>query len=189
MNSYVFINEIVLYVVGTSNGNGHITLSVYWPNNLHHAVNVDEHRDTVQDIIDRTVAMVPATQTPNTQYYALRLQNMITGETLWMNKTTKIHKLLEQIWNSTCPNLECPQQQQHKCRPPNSGNSSVEKENDLKSTKVTSNISNVNDKLSVWRPELRIRYLPNSIRELYKEDKITCYFYFDQVQILSSFTL
>ncbi|TMW52918.1 hypothetical protein DOY81_001951 [Sarcophaga bullata] len=135
-------------------------LNVYWPNNLHHAVNVDEHSDSVQDIIEKTVAMVPSGQKPNPQYYALRLQNMVTKETLWMNKTTKIQKLLEHIWNSTCPNTECPKQRQQSTPP----------------------ALNVNDKLSVWRPELRIRYLPYSLRELYNEDKITCYFYFDQVK-------
>ncbi|XP_037806988.1 focal adhesion kinase 1 isoform X2 [Lucilia sericata] len=135
-------------------------LNVYWPNNQHHAVCVDGHNDTVQDIIEKTVAMVPTGPKPNPQYYALRLQNMVTKETLWMNKTTKIEKLLEHIWNSACPNTECPQQRSQNTPP----------------------TLNVNDKLSVWRPELRIRYLPHSLRELYNEDKITCYFYFDQVK-------
>lgn len=141
-------------------------LNVYWPNNSHHVVSVDERNDTVQDIIEKTVAMVPAAQKPNPQYYALRLQNMVTMECLWMNKTTKIQKLLEHIWNSACPNTECPQQRfQH--TPPT---------------------VNVNDKQSVWRPELRIRYLPHSLRELYNEDIITCYFYFDQVSWYYQYT-
>ncbi|XP_073848140.1 protein tyrosine kinase 2 Fak isoform X3 [Musca autumnalis] len=135
-------------------------LNVYWPNNLHHAVSVDEQKDTVQDVIEKTVSMVPYAKKPNPRYYALRLQNMVTKETLWMNKTTKIQKLLEHIWNSTCPNTECPQQKSQHIPP----------------------TVNVNDKLSVWRPELRIRYLPYSLRELFNEDKITCYFYFDQVK-------
>ncbi|XP_013100344.1 focal adhesion kinase 1 isoform X2 [Stomoxys calcitrans] len=135
-------------------------LNVYWPNNLHHAVSVDEQTDTVQDIIEKTVAMVSAAKKPNPRYYALRLQNMVTKDTLWMNKTTKIQKLLEHIWNSACPNTECPQQKSQHIPP----------------------TVNVNDKLSVWRPELRIRYLPHSLRELLNEDKITCYFYFDQVK-------
>ncbi|XP_061391821.1 focal adhesion kinase 1 [Musca vetustissima] len=104
--------------------------------------------------------MVPYARKPNPRYYALRLQNMVTKETLWMNKTTKIQKLLEHIWNSTCPNTECPQQKSQHIPP----------------------TVNVNDKFSVWRPELRIRYLPHSLRELFNEDKITCYFYFDQVK-------
>lgn len=107
--------------------------------------------------------MVPTTQKPNPRYYALRLQNMVTKEILWMNKTTKIEKLISHIWNSACPNTECPQQK--------SQSQSMQ----------TPAAQSVNDKLSVWRPELRIRYLPNSIKDLYNEDKITCYFYFDQV--------
>uniref|UniRef100_T1PC28 Protein tyrosine kinase n=1 Tax=Musca domestica TaxID=7370 RepID=T1PC28_MUSDO len=143
-----------------SNQSNLTSLNVYWPNNLHHAVSLDEQKDTVQDIIEKTVAMVPYAKKPNPRYYALRLQNMVSKETLWMNKTTKIQKLLEHIWNSTCPNTECPQQKSQHIPP----------------------TVNVNDKLSVWRPELRIRYLPHSLRELFNEDKITCYFYFDQVK-------
>ncbi|KAL9876991.1 protein tyrosine kinase 2 Fak isoform 3-T6 [Glossina fuscipes fuscipes] len=86
---------------------------------------------------------------------------MITKETLWMNKTSKIQKLLIHIWNATCPNIECPQLQKN-----------IPLEKPL----------NINDSLSIWRPELRIRYLPNSIEELHAEDKITCHFYFDQVK-------
>uniref|UniRef100_A0A1A9WW29 FERM domain-containing protein n=1 Tax=Glossina brevipalpis TaxID=37001 RepID=A0A1A9WW29_9MUSC len=136
------------------------SLNIYWPNNTHHAINVNDHTDTVQDVIEKTIALIPRDQKPNSKYYALRLQNMVTKETLWMNKTTKIQKLLIHIWNATCPNTECPQLQKH--------------------THVEKSL-NVNDKLSIWRPELRIRYLPNSVEELHAEDKITCCFYFDQL--------
>uniref|UniRef100_A0A1A9ZN06 FERM domain-containing protein n=1 Tax=Glossina pallidipes TaxID=7398 RepID=A0A1A9ZN06_GLOPL len=136
-----------------------ICLNIYWPNNTHHAVSIDDQTETVQDVIEKTIALVPTAQKPNFKYYALRLQNMITKETLWMNKTSKIQKLLIHIWNATCPNTECPQLQK---------NILLEKP------------LNINDNLSIWRPELRIRYLPNSIEELHAEDKITCHFYFDQ---------
>ncbi|KAL9875185.1 focal adhesion kinase 1 isoform X4 [Glossina fuscipes] len=138
-----------------------ICLNIYWPNNTHHAVNIDDQTDTVQDVIEKTIALVPSAQKPNFKYYSLRLQNMITKETLWMNKTSKIQKLLIHIWNATCPNIECPQLQKN-----------IPLEKPL----------NINDSLSIWRPELRIRYLPNSIEELHAEDKITCHFYFDQVK-------
>uniref|UniRef100_A0A1A9V2N3 FERM domain-containing protein n=1 Tax=Glossina austeni TaxID=7395 RepID=A0A1A9V2N3_GLOAU len=137
-----------------------ICLNIYWPNNTHQAVSIDDQTETVQDVIEKTIALVPTAQKPNFKYYALRLQNMITKETLWMNKTSKIQKLLIHIWNATCPNTECPQLQK---------NILLEKP------------LNINDNLSIWRPELRIRYLPNSIEELHAEDKITCHFYFDQV--------
>uniref|UniRef100_A0A1B0G481 FERM domain-containing protein n=1 Tax=Glossina morsitans morsitans TaxID=37546 RepID=A0A1B0G481_GLOMM len=137
-----------------------ICLNIYWPNNTHHAVSIDDQTETVQDVIEKTIALVPSAQKPNFKYYALRLQNMITKETLWMNKTSKIQKLLIHIWNATCPNTECPQLQK---------NILLEKP------------LNINDNLNIWRPELRIRYLPNSIEELHAEDKITCHFYFDQV--------
>lgn len=34
---------------------------------------------------------------------------------------------------------------------------------------------------SEWRYELRIRYLPEDLRELYEKDKVTFFFYYDQV--------
>lgn len=32
-----------------------------------------------------------------------------------------------------------------------------------------------------WRYELRIRYLPTSLHDLYDKDKVTFFFYYDQV--------
>lgn len=34
---------------------------------------------------------------------------------------------------------------------------------------------------SEWRYELRIRYVPEDLRELYEKDKVTFFFYYDQV--------
>lgn len=35
--------------------------------------------------------------------------------------------------------------------------------------------------LMEWRFELRVRYLPNSLRDLYEKDRITFFYFFDQV--------
>lgn len=34
-----------------------------------------------------------------------------------------------------------------------------------------------------WRYELRIRYLPTSLHDLYDKDKVTFFFYYDQVSL------
>lgn len=34
-----------------------------------------------------------------------------------------------------------------------------------------------------WRYELRIRYLPEDLHEMYDKDKVTFFFYYDQVSL------
>ena len=33
-----------------------------------------------------------------------------------------------------------------------------------------------------WRYELRVRYLPTDLQDLYEKDKVTFYYYYDQVK-------
>lgn len=33
-----------------------------------------------------------------------------------------------------------------------------------------------------WRYELRVRYLPQNLNDLYEKDKVTFYYYYDQVR-------
>lgn len=35
-----------------------------------------------------------------------------------------------------------------------------------------------------WRYELRVRYLPQNLNDLYEKDKVTFYYYYDQVTII-----
>lgn len=37
---------------------------------------------------------------------------------------------------------------------------------------------------SEWRYELRVRYLPQNLNDLYEKDKVTFYYYYDQVIIV-----
>lgn len=39
---------------------------------------------------------------------------------------------------------------------------------------------------SEWRYELRVRYLPQNLNDLYEKDKVTFYYYYDQVISLIS---
>lgn len=43
--------------------------------------------------------------------------------------------------------------------------------------------SSVSHSNSVWKLELRVRYTPANLSELYENDKTTCHFYFDQVRV------
>jgi focal adhesion kinase 1 len=38
------------------------------------------------------------------------------------------------------------------------------------------------DNMSEWRFELRVRYVPSDLNDLYDRDKITFSYYYDQVQ-------
>lgn len=45
---------------------------------------------------------------------------------------------------------------------------------------------NVNHSNSVWKPELRVRYIPKDLKELYEKDRTTFHFLFDQVCCVAS---
>ena len=40
-----------------------------------------------------------------------------------------------------------------------------------------------------WRYELRVRYIPTDLKDLFEKDKVTFYYYYDQVSGLTSDTL
>jgi len=40
---------------------------------------------------------------------------------------------------------------------------------------------------SEWRYELRVRYLPQNLTDLYEKDRVTFYYYYDQVSISVSY--
>lgn len=75
---------------------------------------------------------------------------------------TSTNEIIAHILNPSCSNIECAEHilqkeyQQHQ--------------------KI--NLSHMN---SVWKAEIRVRYLPKNIMELYETDRLTCHFYFDQV--------
>ena len=39
-----------------------------------------------------------------------------------------------------------------------------------------------------WRYELRVRYIPTDLKDLYEKDKVTFYYYYDQVSRLARLT-
>ena len=38
-----------------------------------------------------------------------------------------------------------------------------------------------------WRYELRVRYIPTDLQDLYEKDKVTFYYYYDQVSYFPIF--
>ena len=37
-----------------------------------------------------------------------------------------------------------------------------------------------------WRYELRVRYIPTDLKELFEKDKVTFYYYYDQVSSIET---
>ncbi|XP_037941645.1 focal adhesion kinase 1-like, partial [Teleopsis dalmanni] len=134
-------------------------LHVYLPNKTSRSIVFNEN-NTVRNIIEETIRTSYAGNNVNTLYYALRLNNLITNEKIWLTRTKCMTDVLAYIWNANCTNVQCPNYAQL-------GN---------QQQKVGKYISN-----SVWRVELRVRYIPSNINTLYKEDIITCYNLFDQI--------
>lgn len=80
-----------------------------------------------------------------------------------------MEKVLSHILSPGCSNVDCPNNDPIKAdqaegKDPHHGRRSV----------VT----------GVWRVELRVRYVPHKIQDLFDEDKTTCFYYFDQVILL-----
>ncbi|XP_036333780.1 focal adhesion kinase 1 isoform X1 [Rhagoletis pomonella] len=136
-----------------------MVLHLHMPNKGMRPININEANDTVQHVIERAVRSLIPGHMPNAHFYALRLNNVVTKEILWMTRSTGMNQVMRYIWYPICPNLEC---------------------SNYENTRVKS--SNRNSVNSVWRAELRIRYIPNSLAEFYEEDKTSCLYYFDQAK-------
>ncbi|XP_067628477.1 focal adhesion kinase 1 isoform X2 [Eurosta solidaginis] len=136
-----------------------LVLHLHMPNKGMRPINVYESNDTVLHVIERAVRSLIPGHMPNPHFYALRLNNVVTKQILWMTRSTGMNQVMKYIWYPICPNLECS----------NYDNTNVK----------SSNRNSVN---SVWRAELRIRYIPNNLAQFYEEDKTSCLYYFDQAK-------
>lgn len=91
---------------------------------------------------------------------------MIYKKVIWLARTTLMEKVMSHILSPGCSNVDCPN-------------------NDQKKAEVTENTdAHVGRRAitkGVWRVELRVRYVPHRIQDLFNEDKTTCFYYFDQV--------
>lgn len=87
-------------------------------------------------------------------------------QVLWMPPDTSMTQVMAHIFNPSCSNSDCP----------NIDKSTIAKKMQQKASGVVGHAN------SVWKAELRVRYIPKSIKELYENDRTTCHFYFDQVK-------
>ncbi|XP_035787293.1 protein-tyrosine kinase 2-beta-like isoform X2 [Anopheles albimanus] len=141
------------------------TLHVHLPNQGFRMIRFDEASD-VRQIINLIVGWMSPGHKPNPQSYALRLRHMLTKEVLWMPPDTSMSQVMAHIYNPSCSNADCP----------NVDKSTIAKRMQQKTSGAVGHAN------SVWKAELRVRYIPKSLRELYEKDRTTCHFYFDQVK-------
>ncbi|XP_037913924.1 focal adhesion kinase 1 isoform X5 [Hermetia illucens] len=141
-------------------------LHVHLPNHGFRTIRFEEAKD-VNQIINLIVSSMNLGQKANPLNYALRLHNIVTKEVIWMPRNTTIKQVVAHILNPSCPNADCP-------------NNDRNTDSKLSQKKSLSNVAAHGN--SVWRAELRVRYVPQNLRDLYEKDKTTCHFYFDQVK-------
>nr|BAA85188.1 focal adhesion kinase [Drosophila melanogaster] len=138
-------------------------IHVHMPNKSFKAVRFNV-KETVFHVIRRTVEDLGTDgRTPSIQRYACRMLNMITKEVIWLARSTSMQKVLSHILTPGCSNVDCPNNQ-----------SELDEVLLEHGRRITDN--------RVWRVELRVRYVPNNIQELFEEDKATCFYYVNQVK-------
>lgn len=85
-------------------------------------------------------------------------------------------QVIDHISNPLCSNSDCPNTENGVTNKKNSQQQQQQQTQQQKGNCVA-NLSN-----SVWKAELRVRYISNDFKELYEKDRITCHFYFNQVR-------
>ncbi|KRG04928.1 focal adhesion kinase 1 isoform X1 [Drosophila mojavensis] len=143
-------------------------LQVHMPNKSFKSI-VFNRDETVFHIIRKTVEEFgkDGQPPPSIQRYACRMLNVITKEVLWLARTTSMDKVLSHILSPGCSNVDCPNND------PIKAELAEHKDTHQGRRAVTT---------GVWRVELRVRYVPHKIQELFDEDKTTCFYFFDQVK-------
>lgn len=159
-------------LVNNSQDNFHQkSLYVHLPNHGFRMIRTDEAADVKQIIHILVGSMTsPTGAKPNPQYYALRLRHIISKEILWLPLTTQTRQIIDYISNESCSNINCPNAMKS-ISPPTTVDKTEPKEN------FPPGNSN-----SVWKIELRVRYIPKSLNEFLERDKISMNFYFNQVK-------
>lgn len=112
-----------------------------------------------------------------------------------MPPNTSMVEVMAQINNPSCSNPECPNSEKNTSviSITNVSSSAVSKAGKKCSPKIghnalsSSTASAVNSggykaPINVWMAELRVRYVPKNLKELFEQDRTTCNYYFDQVK-------
>lgn len=136
-----------------------ITLNIRLPNRTLYGVSFFESQADVEKITKKVVENMIKGKKPNHKSYALRLYNVKNKEVLWLPATMLMSEVVLQFFNPKCV-TSCP---------------------------IFYKMKKMTEKQKwealgcVWRVELRVRYLPKSIKELYESDIVTFQFFFEQV--------
>lgn len=83
-----------------------------------------------------------------------------------------MNQVMAHISNPSCSNAECP----------NLDKLVQSKKSHQKTNSGSSSSGAGGHANSVWKAELRVRYVPKYLKDLYEKDRTTCHFYFDQVR-------
>lgn len=86
-----------------------------------------------------------------------------------MPPDTSMVQVMAHILNPSCSNADCPNAER--------ATAATKKSQQKHHVSASSGYAN-----SVWKAELRVRYVPRNLRDLYERDRTTCHFYFDQVK-------
>lgn len=92
-----------------------------------------------------------------------------------MSSDTSVNQVINHISNPLCSNADCPSIE-------NSPINKVSQTKQQQQQQRSAQNNVVNPSNSVWRAELRVRYIPNNFKELYENDRTTCHFYFNQIK-------
>lgn len=149
------------------------SLYIHLVNHGFRMVKVDDSNSDVRQIISNIVNSMspsPVSVKPRTEFYAIRLRHIISKEIIWLPLSTSTRQIIDYISNESCSNVNCPSFVRSSS-PSSSGQQIEAKEN------IPLGHSN-----SVWKIELRVRYIPKSLSEFLERDKISINFYFNQVK-------
>lgn len=86
-----------------------------------------------------------------------------------MPPDTSMVQVMAHILNPSCSNADCPNSER--------ATAATKRSQQKHHMPAASGYAN-----SVWKAELRVRYVPKNLKELYERDRTTCHFYFDQVK-------
>ncbi|KAL5286577.1 PTK2 family protein [Megaselia abdita] len=139
------------------------TITIHLPNQGYRVIKFTETTD-VRKVIEMIADSI--NRQTNKELYALRLHNVVTKEVLWIPRDTLITEVIAIMANPSCPNIDCP---------------NLDKTATIKLIQSKGGLSSIHAN-SVWRAELRVRYIPTCLRELFESDQTTCHFYFDQTK-------
>ena len=135
------------------------TLKVFLPNGGFNVVKFGDATD-IRGIIQLLTCRLGGGQRAFSHLYSMRMVNTVTGDIHCLHQDTTMYQVSWELLCWVLSRIPCLQ---------------------------------VHEKYAgheeEWRYELRVRYIPTDLKDLYEKDKVTFYYYYDQVSGLTSDTL